>query len=72
MMLFPDFLVVQRNRKDAVNPAAFDAPPSDMKDNDGSAPTTSEHSESQRSVDYLDDDSTSTDATSTTSRRDGR
>ena len=60
------FFVIQRHRQNEVNPAAFDAPPPpEMEDSDGEAPpSSSAHSESERSVDYLDDDSTFTAATS--------
>ena len=59
------FFVIQRHRQNEVNPAAFDAPPPpEMEDSDGEAPpSSSAHSESERS-DYLDDDSTFTAATS--------
>lgn len=58
------FFVIHRHRRNEVNPAAFDAPPPAMEDSDGEAPSSIVHSGSAASVDYLDDDSTFTAATS--------
>lgn len=56
--------VVQRHRRNEVNPEAFDAPPPAMTDSDVEGQSAAAPSETGGSVDYLDDDSTFTAATS--------
>lgn len=58
------FLVIRRNRRNEVNPAAFDAPPPALEDSYLEGASTSGQSDTAASVDYLDDDSTFTAATS--------
>jgi len=68
------FFVIQNHRKNEVNPTGFDDPPPPLTDSDGEAPSSSAHSEDDddddsqprgnNSIDYLDDDSTFTAATS--------
>lgn len=55
------FVFVRRNRNHSASAAAFDAPPPALSESDGS---TAERSETAVSVEYLDDDSTFTAATS--------
>lgn len=68
------FFAIQNHRKNEVNPTVFDEPPPPpLTDSDGEAPSSSAYSEADDddshgqgydSVDYLDDDSTFTAATS--------
>lgn len=58
------FFVVRRNRRNDAQAAAFDAPPPPMSESDAGASSVMERSETAASIEYMDDDSTFTAATS--------